>query len=194
MPESQRQKQKNQTRQRLIEAAIDLLARDGLTAARTADIADAAGVSHGTVFTHFPTRDALLIAAIDEFGARITRRLHELAGAGGVRDILEAHLRGLSEFEPFYTRLVVETGLLPECARNTLIMIQSAVSFHLSQAAEREMATGTMRQLPVHLFFNTWIGLIHYYLANGSLFAPGEPVLARRGPELLEHYMKLIKP
>jgi AcrR family transcriptional regulator len=192
MAESQRQKLKNKTRKRLLKVAFDQLAKNGLTTARTADIAHAAGVSHGTVFAHFPTRDALLTEVINEFGARVTRRLHELASGGSVREILEAHLKGLAEFEPFYTRLVAEENLLPECARNNLIMIQSAISFHLSQAAEREMAAGIIRPLPVHLLFNTWIGLVHYYLANGDLFAPGEPVLARCGKELLEHYISLI--
>ncbi len=192
MSESQRQKQKAQTRNLLIEAAFEQLAQKGLTTARTADIAQAAGVSHGTVFAHFPTRDALLAEVINEFGARITRRLHELARGGSMRDILEAHLKGLAEFEAFYTRLVTEGSLLPECARHTLVMIQSAVSFHLSQAASREMEAGVIRPLAMHLFFNTWIGLVHYYLANGDLFAPGEPVLARYGKELLEHFLNLI--
>ncbi len=192
MCESQRQKQKNQTRKQLIKVAFDQLAKDGLTTARTADIANAAGISHGTLFAHFPTRDALLTEVINEFGARVTRRLHELASGGGVREILEAHLKGLAEFEPFYTRLVIEGSLLPECARNTLIMIQSAVSFHLSQAAGREMAAGIIRRLPMHLLFNTWIGLVHYYLANSVLFSPGKSVLERYGKELLEHYLTLI--
>ncbi|NLI14212.1 TetR/AcrR family transcriptional regulator [Pelotomaculum propionicicum] len=192
MPESQRQKQKKQTRKHLITMAFNQLAKDGLINTRTADIAKAAGVSHGTVFAHFPTRDALLTEVINEFGARVTRRLHELAGGGSVHEILEAHLKGLAEFEPFYTRLVREGSLLPESARNTLIMIQSAVSFHLSQAAEREMAAGIIRRLPMHLLFNTWIGLVHYYLANGDLFSPGKPVLERYGKELLEHYLTLI--
>lgn len=194
MPDSQRRKQKEQTRKLLIKAAFEQLAKDGLTTARTADIAQAAGVSHGTVFAHFPTRDDLLTEVINVFGARVTRRLHELASGGGVREILEAHLKGLAEFEAFYTRMVMEGSLLPESTRNNLIMIQSAVSFHLSQAAAREMAAGTIRPLPMHLLFNTWIGLVHYYLANGDLFSPGQPVIERYGKELLEHYLNLITP
>lgn len=195
MAESQRQIQKNQTRKHLIETAINQFAKYGLTTTRTADIAKAAGVSHGTLFLHFPEREVLMSASIEECGFRIAQRLHELVSENGsVKDVLEAHLKGLMEFEPFYTRLVIEGRLLPEKARNTLIMIQSAISFHLSQAAEREGAAGTIRVLPVSMLFNTWMGLVHYYLANGDLFAPGEPVLPRYSEDLLEHFMTLIKP
>lgn len=193
MTKTQRQLQKEQTRQHLLETALEQFARHGLTTTRTADIAKAAQVSHGTVFAHFSTQEALLNAAIEEFGARVALRLHELvAGNSGLREVLAAHLQGLTEFEAFYIRLVTEGRLLPESARNTLLIIQSALSFHLSQAAEREMNAGTIGRYPLHLLFNTWMGLIHYYLANNDLFAPGESVLACYGQELLEHFMSLL--
>jgi AcrR family transcriptional regulator len=190
---SKRQAQKDQTRRQLIEVAFGQFARQGLAAARTSDIADAAGVSHGTVFAHFATRDDLLIAVIEEFGDRVTGRIHELAGSGGsVREVLQAHLNGLMEVEPFYCRLVTERPLLPPDAQNALVSIQSAIAIHLYQAVEREISGGTIRNIPLHLLFNTWIGLIHYYLSNADLFAPGASVLQRYGPELLEHYLNLI--
>jgi hypothetical protein len=89
---------------------------------------------------------------------------------------------------------VVEGRLLPESARNNLTVIQSAIAFHLIQAAEREIAAGTIRPMAPHLFFNTWIGLLHHYLANNDLFAPGESVLARYGPTLMQHFLAIIKP
>ncbi|TEB15632.1 putative acrEF/envCD operon repressor [Pelotomaculum sp. FP] len=190
---TQRQIQKEQTRRHLIETAFEQFAQQGLTATRTADIAKAAKVSHGTVFAHFSTQEALLNAVIEEFGARVSLRLHELAVCNNsLREVLAAHLKGLTEHEAFYTRLVIEGRLLPESARNAFTIIQSSISFHLSQAAEREMKEGTIDPYPIHLLFNTWVGLIHYYLANNDLFAPEESVLGRYGQELLEHYIRLI--
>jgi len=194
MSDSKRKEQKEQTRQRLIEAAFQQFAHHGLIATRTLDIANTAEVAHGSVFAHFPTREALLNSVIEEFGGRIAGRIHELAAGGGsVREVLEAHLSGLSEYELFYTRLVTEQQSLPAEARNGLVMIQSAISLHLHQTAASGMNTGKIRRLPLHLFFNTWMGLIHYYLANADLFAPGESVLKRYGQELIEYFLILIE-
>ena len=188
-----RQIQKNQTRNLLIETAFLVYAQQGITATTTVDIAKAAKVSHGTVFAHFSTQETLLNAVIEEFGARVTLRLHELvAGNEDLRGVLAAHLMALTEFEGFYTRLVIEGRLLPESARNVFVIIQSSISFHISQAVEREITAGNIIPCPVYLLFNTWIGLIHYYLTNSDLFAPGESVLERYGQELLEHYLRLI--
>lgn len=193
MPGTQRQKQKNRTKQHILDVAIKQFAKDGLTVTRTSDIANAAKVSHGTVFAHFPTREVLLGAVIEEFGMRIAKRLHESVDSdGGMKEVFEAHLTGISEYEGFYTRLISEGRLLNESARNSLIMIQSAISFHIIQVAEREMESCKIRFMPVDLLFNTWIGLIHHYLINGDLFSPGGPVLKRYGKELAEHYIKLI--
>jgi AcrR family transcriptional regulator len=51
------------TREKLIRAAIGIVARDGLAAATTAAIAEAAQVAEGTLYRHFESKDDLLIAA-----------------------------------------------------------------------------------------------------------------------------------
>lgn len=194
MSESQRQKQKNQTKKHLIDVALEQFAKDGLTTARTSDIASVAKVSHGTLFVHFSTREILLDEVIEEFGMRITKRLHELVSSNcDIKELLEAHLRGISEYEAFYTRLVSEGHLLQGRARNSIIMIQSAISFHIAQTAEQEMETCKIQKMPVDLLFNTWIGLIHYYLVNSDLFAPDESVIKVHGNRLVDHFMNLIK-
>jgi len=45
----------------------------------------------------------------------------------------------------------------------------------------------------LYLLFNTWLGLIHYYLLNGDLFAPRESVLARYKSVLIKCFVALIK-
>ncbi|HWP95438.1 MAG TPA: TetR/AcrR family transcriptional regulator [Syntrophomonadaceae bacterium] len=194
MKKNQRQIQKEQTRRNLLAIAFNEFASRGIMSTRMSDVAEAAGVSHGTVFVHFASQEALITAVIEEFGENITHRTHELSSqCRGVQELLAAHLTSIMEFEAFYTRLVIEARLLPPMARDTFVMIQSAVSLHISQSAQREMEAGTIAPMPLHLFFNTWVGLIHYYITNSDLFAPESSVVERYGPMLLEHYMNLIK-
>ena len=193
MIKSQRQQQKENTRKLIIDVALIQFTKDGLIAARTSDIASAAKVSHGTVFAHFPTREILLDSVVEEFGMRITTRLHELVSENcRLSEVLKAHLKGISEYEGFYTRLVTEGRSLNESSRNSLIMIHSAISFHISQVAEREIIAGKVRPIPIALLYNTWVGLVHHYLVNSDLFAPEGRVLEKYGNELIEHYLSLI--
>lgn len=190
---NKRQEQKAKTRKFIIDIALNQFAKDGLLSTRTSDIATSANLSHGSIFAHFPTREALLEAAIEEFGMRVTNRIHELVKENcEIEALLMAHLKGIQEYEAFYSRLISEAPLLPESARNTLIGIQSAISFHLIQVAEREMSASRILKMPLSLMFNTWIGLINHYLINQDIFAPGESVISRYGQQLIKHYMDLI--
>jgi AcrR family transcriptional regulator len=188
-----RKLQKESTRIRIIATAKRLFAEKGITTTTTEEVAREAGVAHGTVFAHFPTQEQLLTAVIEDFGRTVAGRLHEMvARSADTAQALLAHLQGLIEAESLYARLVVEGGILPRPARTTLIMVQSAISHHISEIAERDMAAGKIQRMPVHLLFNTWLALIHYYLANGDLFAPGGAVLKKNGLQLHEHFISLI--
>ena len=189
-----RQEQKVVTRDRLVNAATELFARKGIVNTTTADVARSVHMSHGTVFLHFPTRDDLVVAVIDEFGRRLAAEFrqafeHDL----GLRAVLHAHLRVLAEFEPFYARLVTEAPLLPPKVRSTLMLLHAAVSYELFVALERERKLGRARKIERPLLFNTWIGLVHHYLVNRDVFAAGNSVIAEQGDVLVNHFMALVK-
>ena len=189
-----RQARKTETRRRIVARAMRLCGARGFAQVRTADVARAARLSHGAIFVHFPTREALLLAVAEQIGQEITERLHELVeGGASLREVLEAHLACIREREDEYRRLIVDRPALPDAFRHTWTGLQSAVSFHIAQAAEREMAVGRIRRMPVHLLFNTWLGLLHHYLAQQDLFAPGRSVLAEHGRELLDHFLHLLQ-
>ena len=194
MQAATRQEQKAATRDRLVNAAMALFARKGIVQTTTADIARSIRMSHGVVFLHFPKRDDLVIAVIDEFGRRLAVEFRQaLEQDLGLRAVLQAHLRVLAEFEPFYARLVIEAPLLPPKVRSTLLMLHAAVSQRLFLALERERKAGRARRLERPLLFNTWIGLVHHYLVNRDLFAAGASVIAEQGDSLVQHFMTLVK-
>jgi AcrR family transcriptional regulator len=59
------QQRSHATRARLVDAAVVSLVELGLAGATTPRIAARAGVSQGALFKHFPTKDAILAAAVE---------------------------------------------------------------------------------------------------------------------------------
>ena len=92
-----------------------------------------------------------------------------------------------------YARLVQEGPLLPLKARGLLFILHASVSHRMNLVAEKETAAGTMRRVAPHLLFNSWIALLHYYVANRDVFAPRESVLAAKGDELVGHFLNLVR-
>jgi AcrR family transcriptional regulator len=193
MRQNKRQSQKEATRKKIIETAITAYSRDGFAVPSNV-IAREAGVSHGTIFVHFPTLKDLLLCILQKFFVQIGGKLHDLSeSSGSVREFLIAHIEALEAYEAFYGRLVTERHSLPDEARNVLASIQSVVSRHFEAVAAKETARGKIKIIPVQIMFNTWLGLIHYYLQNADSFAPGESVLKSCKEELADNFVILIQ-
>jgi AcrR family transcriptional regulator len=109
---------KNQTRKRLeqreadiLEAATTLFAADGFHATSTRKIAAAAGVSEGTVFHYFNTKNALLLAILDGFYEGLIETAGEyVQQTMDTRERLlllaRNHLRALLENQAIMMRLI----------------------------------------------------------------------------------------
>ena len=190
---SKRQLQKESTRKKIIETAFQVYSKQGFTAT-TSTIAKEAGLSHGTIFVHFPTLNELLICLIESFGDTLAIEIHTLAEVGNnVEVLLKTHLDILAKYESFYIRLITERSLLPEDVQMTFANIQSTIAYHFSNVIEREIDAQVIKKVPLHMIFNTWMGLIHYYLINKDFFSPEMPLLDRYSMELIETFLELIK-
>ena len=56
-----------ETRERILTAARDVIGRKGKRGATTREIAEVAGVNEATIFRHFGTKEALLVACAQHF-------------------------------------------------------------------------------------------------------------------------------
>ena len=86
-------------KQQIIESAIALFGKDGLKGTTTKALADAAGVSEGTIFKHFPTKKALYLAAFEgRTGVgmeHLVTGLQQLAGEGRDEEIIQQVLSAI---------------------------------------------------------------------------------------------------
>ena len=80
MPESEKSREltnREQKRQRILRAAIDVFASKGYFAARMTDVAEAAQVADGTLYLYFEGKEHLLMSIFDSVLGRFIERLDE---------------------------------------------------------------------------------------------------------------------
>ena len=86
MPREQTRKQ--QSHERIVTAAARAIRAHGYAGVGVAGVMQEAGLTHGGFYAHFPSRDALLVAAIEEAGrssaASIQQRVASPDGQGAV--------------------------------------------------------------------------------------------------------------
>lgn len=117
-PTGTRAEQTAARRRGLIRAATELAAEGGYDAVQMRDVAARAGVALGTLYRHFASKDALLIAALADQATALRERLTQRPPSGSspaerVCDVLRRASRAL-ERQPTLTAAMVTAMSSPE--------------------------------------------------------------------------------
>jgi AcrR family transcriptional regulator len=102
---SLREEQAAQTRSRILEATVALLAESGEGDVAMPEVAARAGVSLRTVYRNFPTRDALLDGVAEWITAQFAARMSVFPTTADGYEALIAQLPLVFELEPLYRAL-----------------------------------------------------------------------------------------
>ena len=76
-PVSRRERKKQETRRRILQAALTLFSERGYDEVRIEEIARHADVANATFFLHFPTKASLIAAFNEQVSEKITERISE---------------------------------------------------------------------------------------------------------------------
>ncbi|MFI5764420.1 MULTISPECIES: TetR family transcriptional regulator [unclassified Streptomyces] len=148
------------TPERILETTEEVLRRFGPTKATVVDVARALGVSHGSVYRHFPSKAALREAVTDRWLAKSVVMLEEIASAPAepAPSKLESWLEALFEAKRH------KAGDDPELFATYIVLLDES-----SGVVERHI-TELIEQLA---------GIIGEGVAAGTLSAPDVPAAAR---------------
>ncbi|MBL8360941.1 MAG: TetR/AcrR family transcriptional regulator [Rubrivivax sp.] len=93
-----------ETRRRILDAAVQLLGERGYAGLRTADVAEAAGISKGAQTHHFPSKDELVVAVVEHVFVRASEQARIRARrAASPDDAIKALIADAQEF--FFSEL-----------------------------------------------------------------------------------------
>jgi AcrR family transcriptional regulator len=169
---------KTATRQRILEAATSLFARDGWQNATTRAIALEAGIATGTLFNYFPTKEfiaaSLIAEALEQAGEafRAGRRPDDSLEAD-LFLLIWSGLRSLREYRNFLGP-AAETIFSP-LARQTADSPGDAIRVdHLELMHSILISHGFPSALPVvtvQLYWTLYMGVFAYWAADDS---PGQ--------------------
>lgn len=105
---------REQKRQRIMRAAIEVFARKGYFAARMTDVAHAAEVADGTLYLYFEGKEDLLISIFDDIFTLFTERVQEeieplTDPIEKLRAVIRLHLEALGKDRALAQFLQIET-------------------------------------------------------------------------------------
>ena len=164
---------KQDTRQRIVDAACELFRANGFNDATTRDLASAAGIAAGTLFNYFPTKEAIVIAlvadSLDIARNEFDRRRRDDASLG--EDLflhVSTGLRRLRQHRT-YIRPVLETAFSPLGEANALATELRRAHLESVQTILRDHeADLDATPVAAHLYWTLYTGILAFWADDSS--------------------------
>lgn len=166
-----------ETRQRIIDAAVEVGSQVGYPKATTKAIAEAAGVNEVTLFRHFGTKENLFLAAVEKYGGPAIAPAIEAQFTGEYRQ--DMMLLGNLLMNMFLERgemmrlLLCESVNIPE-VKNVMARNPRELRKMLARYLQSQMDKGTIKTQHPEALAQAFMGMFLSY--NISLYMLDEDI------------------
>jgi len=157
-PHAPRQRRKETRPQELLDAALTLFVEKGFAATRSEEVAHAAGVSKGTLYLYYPSKEELFKAVVRQNLSNLIAEGIELAESyqGSTSDLLVELMSiwwqrfGNTPAAGIHKVVLSEVRNFPELAQFYSDEVIAPADRLFSGAVQRGIERGEFRELPVH--------------------------------------------
>ena len=186
-----KQARAQRTRGEILQAAIELFARRGILATTMAELARAIRMTPGALYWHFPTKEDLLLAAIEELHQRFLNEFTQIITEGrkwtatqqlaGFVDRTQSFLRYHKEHGIFFGMLSAEAAeandRVAQALRDALSTYVGALAgiVRYGQVKTKEFRPDVDPFTFGHMLLASYVGVVvHHHLYHGEL--PYDPL------------------
>jgi len=173
------------TRDRIIDAAQAIFARDGYVGAKMQEIADRVGIQRPSLFYHFKNKEALFVAAHQQVFARIEPVFRESLAPNGdpfvqLDRVTRAVLAVMTD-EPDFARMVARTSVDRHPAAVKIVRTYLQPLIDRSVAFVRDgQRRGVFADVdPFFFTLNSWGAALIYFIARDLLAPNGKQTDAK---------------
>jgi AcrR family transcriptional regulator len=153
-----RQRRKEARPQELLDAALALFVEKGFAATRTDEVAQQAGVSKGTLYLYYPSKEELFKAVVRHNLTALIAEGEELAGTfeGSSSELLATLMRiwwqrvGSTHAAGIHKIMLAEVRNFPELAQFYTDEVMVPADRLFSGCVQRGIHSGEFRAMPVH--------------------------------------------
>lgn len=179
-------------RGRIMDAALDVFARQGFGSARMEEIASTAHTSKGSIYFHFPSKERLFLALADQFANLLERRVTqaiqpEQQGMRRVQVAIEVCLDTFGRYRRAAKIMLAQGAGLGTTFEEKRTEINERFARLIATYLREAIAQGEIAPVDVEVISLAWMGaiyalVIHWVNTNEP---PPQQILSALVPALL---------
>jgi TetR/AcrR family transcriptional regulator, fatty acid metabolism regulator protein len=153
------------TRERIMDAALDIFSRKGYYDTRMDEIVEEASTSKGSIYFHFPNKEKLFLALVDQFADLLERRVQEnIADKIGMERVELALITVLETFgkyrRPAKILLIQAVGLGTVFEKKRL-EVTDRFAHLIRTYLEQAIHSGDIQPIDAEIVAHAWMGAIY---------------------------------
>jgi AcrR family transcriptional regulator len=154
------------TKDRILDAALNIFSHKGYHDTRLDDIVDAAKVSKGSIYFHFPNKEKLFVALVDQFANLIDRRVQEAIsehdeGIARVRAAIAAVLSAFGQYRRPAKILLVQAVGLGAIFEQKRLEVHERFAAMIRHFLDEAVAVGDIPPVDTEVAAHAWMGAIY---------------------------------
>lgn len=170
------------TRERILDAALNVFSRKGYHDARLDEIVDESHTSKGSIYFHFPNKERLFLALVEKFADLIERRVTEAIAdhtspMAKVEAALQACLETFSRYRRPAKVMLVQAAGLGNVFEEKRLEINERFAGLIRVYLDEAVAAGEIEPVDTDIIAYAWMGSI-YHLTIRWVYS-GEPAPER---------------
>lgn len=154
------------TRQKILDAAVQVFSRKGYHDTRVDDIVTESETSKGAVYFHFPSKEQIFLALVDEFAGLLENKLMgaisgQVSGVRGVDAALRTGLETFGKYRGLAKIFMVQAVGLGAAFEQKRLQILDRFASVIKAYLDQAVAEGDIQPLDTQITAYAWIGAIN---------------------------------
>lgn len=154
------------TRERILDAALNVFSRKGYHDTRMDEIVDEAHASKGSIYFHFPNKEKLFLALVEKFAGLLERNVtqaigQEPAGIGRVRLALAAVLETFGKYRRPAKILLVQAVGLGSAFEQKRLEVTDRFAALIQGYLDEAVSIGEIPPVDTQVVAHAWMGAIY---------------------------------
>ncbi len=177
---TEQQEERTNTRQRILDAALNIFSRKGYYDTRMDEIVDESHTSKGSIYFHFPNKERLFIALVDQFADVLERNVTEAIaevpqGMARVRVALAAVLDTFGKYRRPAKILLVQAVGLGTVFEKKRMEVTDRFAELIRTYLEEAIAAGDIEPTDTEVTAHAWMGAIYNVVIQWVYTGEPEP-------------------
>ena len=159
-------KDPSSTKNRILDAALNIFSNKGYYDTRLDEIVDESGTSKGSIYFHFPNKERLFLALVDQFADLLERRVveaieQEEAGIARVKVALSTVLKTFGKYRRPAKLLLVQAVGLGTTFEQKRLEVNDRFAQLIETYLQEAVDVGDIGPVDTEVVSHGWMGAIY---------------------------------